>query len=581
VLHTWEIAALIAIVATLVARRRRGPVSNLIPDTPRWNWALGIGCLLAAAIPLGSAWSYLAPNLAPSGADYEGYYLSALAIETGDFSLYVRDRYPGFPWLASVFASSPRTIHEAGARINMLAMVGSVLALYTIGRHLGGRAVGVVGALIAARISLVMDLGHTFTHYPLTAALDAVLLALVLSLATREKGMLLAWAAGFTGALAGACDPKQFAFVGMAFGVAAACLVLRKTWSIKQRGLGLLGLVAPLIATNIAVGQLPVKLFSLEEVATRVQLHFKADPQLAAQAEQGFRLGEPGALLQLPVSIVRVATSVAPETHQKGLIAPLSLEAMPVVWGPVSPLWTLLILGLLGTLAWKRPKVWGAKMAVVAIPLAIAWPNFHMHYQNRYFLAAALLAPVLVAAGLQALAGTRAVLAAGIMAIGWPTSPFFEAGTSYLERKEHRHDIWVGREHGVDLENLRWAIDALPEDTMVFDFSERRPAPSLAAAHPYVRCNMEGDQCVSKIVNHPGTRVAVLWSGEFLSSRVPGGTGAIPASAAQGGGTPDQVGECWRRVRWLNPDAGVFRYECKQPPRPLPHLPPPPPPDDW
>jgi len=96
-----------------------------------------------------------------------------------------------------------------------------------------------------------------------------------------------------------------------------------------------------------------------------------------------------------------------------------------------------------------------------------------------------------------------------------------------------------------------------------------------------VRCNMEGDQCVSKMVAHTGTRAAVLWAGEFLSSRVPGGTGEILTRKEQGGGIPDSVGDCWQQVRWLNPNAGVFRWTCEQTPRALPHQPPPPPPEDW
>jgi len=579
VIHSWEIAAIAALVLAVVLQRRRGDMTTAWPEGCRWDWALAGSCVALGGFPLFLLWREIATQLAPSGADFEGYYLSAIALESGDFSLYVKDRYPGFPWLTSLFAGSTRTIHEAGARINMWALAISGAGLFWIGRHLGGRTAGVVGALIALRVSLVSDLGHTFTHYPLAAALDVALLAGVLGL-IHSPGVVLAWVVGLAGAAAGACDPKQFATVGLAFAVAAVVIV-RSSASNRQKGFALAGLGAPLVLLNIAVGQMPVVLFTLEEVATRVQLHFQVDPGLVEGAAEGFRLGAPGALFQLPASLWNVATGVAPEVHQPGLLAPLALEGMPVVWGPVSPLWVLGIPALAGCLLWRRKTGWGAQLAVICIPLFIAWPNFHMHYQNRYFLAPALLAPVLVAAAVQVLAGSRAVAWVGLVALGWPTSPFSKVDTSYLERTEHRHDIWVGREHGVDLEVLRWATEALPEDTVIYDFSERRPAPTLAAAHPYVRCNMEGDQCVSKMAAHTGTRAAVLWAGEFLSSRVPGGTGEILARKEQGGGIPEAVGDCWQQVRWLNPDAGVFRWTCDAPPRPLPHQPPPPPPEDW
>ncbi len=579
--YSWEILALLAAAAGLWLHKRKkwSPPTPASWESRRWDWILAAGCALVGGVSLFVLWGRTATHLAPSGADFEGYYLGAMAFERDSFDLYVLDRYPGFPWLASLFASSPQTIHRAGALVNMFAISLAAIPLYFVGRSLGGRAAGVLGALLALRMSVVLDLGHSFTHYPLAAATDCLLLALLLSL-VRTRCIWTALGMGAAGALAVSCDPKQAVFVLGVFGVGLLGVVTGKQ-AIRKKIIAAVLLFLPLVLLNQAVMRLPVELFSLEEVATRVQLHFEVTEALRQAGDTGFRLGEPWSLFKLPGSLWLTATGLSPEAGQPGVIAPLALEAMPVVYGNTSMWWVLLFPALLVSLALKREEGWWLRLLACLLPLVMAWPVFHMHYQHRYFLGAAMILPPLVVAGFSRWAGGLPLLLAGAVTLVFPTSPFSSVDESYLQRKEHRHDIWVGPEHGADLETLAWAQESLPEDAVVYDLSERRPSAILSASHPYVRCNQTDDACAQQIVNQAGTRVAVLWAGEFLSGQLPGGPGTPPTRAEEGEGIPTSFGECWEQVRWLNPDAGVFQYNCDTPPIAHPRRTPPPPEPRW
>jgi len=543
---------------------------------------------VAASAATWLTWLELAPSLAPAGADYEGYYLSALAFETDQFHLYARDRYPGYPWLASLLARSGHQVHLAGAMLNMGALCLSTAAIYSLVRTMAGRGAAFVAVLLALRLSVVLDLGRTFTHYPLAAALDLGLLAAAVHL-VRTRHLRWAGAIGLLSAAAASTDPKQ-AVVVLAVGLTATVSVLRAPATRGLRAVAVGSLWLPLELLNQAVARLPVQLYTLEEVSTRVQLHFTVHPDLLAHAADGFRLGEPGAWLEVLGSLWRTSRGITPEAGQEGLFSPLALEGLQLVYGTTSAFWLggwLLLVGLVfvprtdRTLSLGGPLDRAMVAALLLLPAAVAWPNLHLHYQHRYVIFPAVAAVVLAIAGLGR-AAPGAGLFAGVVAVIWPGSPWQGVDLDYLERENRRADLWAGPEAVVDLQTLSWAQANLPANAHVFDMAEFRAMPTLAAAFPYQRCNTQHDACAEAMANADGPLVANVWTRENLSARLPSGPqGTLPGSDQPGGGLPGVLGSCWSLVLDITPDNGLYVWSCPDA-RPKPSrvqvAPPPPPP---
>ena len=73
-------------------------------------------------------WATISPWGSPMGPDSDVTYLSAVAVETGNRSLYSMDRYPAFPWLASLFSPDADGLAAAGLHLSMAATLLTAVA---------------------------------------------------------------------------------------------------------------------------------------------------------------------------------------------------------------------------------------------------------------------------------------------------------------------------------------------------------------------------------------------------------------------------------------------------------------------
>lgn len=582
-MHAWEIAATIGTVCGVIGFRRFGAALErwLALWLPAWagGWRLEAGLALLPmllSLPgLWACWSRISPYGSPVGADSDGNYASALALETGNYGMYEGDRYPLYPWLCWLASPGAAHVHTAGTLLSMAAtlLIGPVC--YAIGRQLAGRGqwegriVGVCGALMAYRMPVIIDSGRSFTPYPLIALIDLGLLALLLGLAGRlDRGgrgatvAALCAGVGLLAAAAMAADPKQLVAGLSALGLAALlALVSSAGWRWTAVALTPLLLSAPLM--HAAAGRVPVQLMTVEEITTRVNLGFQVDRAVLDRVRGGYTPGKD--LGELIPTLRTLAAGVRAPEGQPWL-HPRASAALPLIFPQTSPWWLLVAALLPARLLWRswrsswsvepwRRLARGAgEILCVAWLLALGGPTLHLHYQHRYAMPQIALLPVLIAAvpGAGAAGGVLVALAAG-------PYPLRE---DYLDHWSQQTDAWVGVEPSMWVENLAWSEENFGgsegggEGTMVFDFSESRPWPLFGVYAKYLRCNRTPDGCRAAMAAHKGPDVALLWAREQLSGKLAG------SFQTAEGVMPGQIG-CWGLVRQVAPDVGLYRSGCE------------------
>ena len=549
-MQAWELAA---VLGALLAWRARGLA------TPRWpamEWLLPLLALVLTALPLWLGWRELAPEQAPMGPDANAWMGSALAFETGRWSLYYEDRYPGWPWLVAAVSPDALSLPRAGVLLNMGLTMACAPVIYAIGRQLSGRWAGLAGAVVAMRLPVVLDVGRSFTAYPLTALLDLGLVAALLGLSRVGAGGRLALAAVVAAAagLAMASDPKQIPFALAACGgMGLVGLVRGPHW---QRVVLPLFALAPLPAAQALVARYQLRLLSLEGATVRTPVNL-LDRSLWEHVDSGFALGNPGALRELLPSLLRVAEHVGPKAG--GPVDPAFVAGLPMLFPGCSALWLLPLVAL--PLLLRRR---GFDIAILAIFALSALSPARIHYAHRYALPYAQAAPALALSAVELAAGGPAALVVGLAALAGPGR---HVDRSYLALQSADSDLWVGEEKPVDARTLSWAAENLPRDATIYDFAEMRTTPILGAAFPYVRCAMSASHCGAELAADPGVRIALVRARETLSAELPESP-REPILTDAYGRMPKRLSECWTHVYMPGPNTAFYQWTCEVAPRP-------------
>ncbi len=506
-------------------------------------------------------WATISPWGSPMGPDSDVTYLSAVAVETGNRSLYSMDRYPAFPWLASLFSPDADGLAAAGLHLSMAATLLTAVAAYGVARMLGGRAAGFIATVFVLRLPGVADAGRQFTPYALIAALD---LAGVASLVALLRGRSLA-AVPLAVAAAGvfAADPKQVPVAVAFIGVGVLFSLLKRSRAGVAAAAGLL---AALPVVNLGLARLNLPIGSIEAITARVPLGFTVDPSMSLDG------WTPGAsLLTLPGTLLRVATGVQAPTD-RGWLEEAAWGGLSMELPSTSPLWLGAVL-LLPALVLLRP--WGERrwrdvlLPLVVVPMTpVLVSTLHLHFQHRYFLALVVLLPPLVAAGVARLGGPAAVVAVGLVAGLAPTSPWRTLAPGLRAPPSRDSDSWAGPE-ARDWAATRADLAAsLPEDAVIVDYAASRPWFMLAGLRDYHRCTWEPDCCRSRL-DDGGSLYAVLYPREGPTrddapgASVLGETDSLTA----------KVGDCWERVAVRPGNGGFYRWSCDT--RPQVFTPPP------
>ncbi len=574
-LHSWEWAVLAGAGMGLWLQRRWWPRTRErwlapVPERVREAWnhpaalrvldALLVVLLLAlVGAPLWTAWESLNALRDPAGPDASNYLGTALAFETDRWELAFEDRYPGYPWLVSVFASDPLTVGRVGTELSMVATVLAVVPLYGLGVLMAGRAAGFVGAWLGCRQIIAADIGQSFTAYPLMALQALTLLWLAL-LFTRRGQLSMAISAGLVGAFAVATDPKQIPLVLALLGICSLFALFRGPgdWGVRIRRVGVL--LAPLPVVNHLVGELPSRLMSLEGILYRTPIHRVGDG-IRAHIQDGFTLGSPDAWRQLVPSYLRVFTELAP--LEGALLQSRFLHGIPLLWPDTSYLWGAAVLLLPLALAWRWRRVPGGWTGVLLVTVfwASVGSTVRVHYANRYLVPHALAVPGATAAVAQIALGGPAVLVAGLASVVWRGSPFTEFSADYAAGATKGADPWVSSGGGKQMRTLAWAVARLPPKMVLFDFTMVDPPIYLAAGFEYQRCALGVGDCLRAIPSQRGPFGVIVRADEELSARLPDGTGE-----AFGPPPPPRIGACWVLRRKLGPRTGLYVWRCDEGP---------------
>jgi hypothetical protein len=389
---------------------------------PAWRW-LGGGLGLWAA---GWAIYHLSqdPQWVPSGIDWHDSYLDAYALKHGDHPLYCAWRYPLYPalgvWLGQLTGLD---LSHALQLTSRLLAVGLAVPLFIIGRALYGRAAAVAGIL--ALLTLATYRMHTdaVTPYPLVMLLAASGAA---GLVCASRGRLWSWlAVGITSGALLATDGKSLllalGFVGMGlpmalllpWGDAPPRWVRPIPGKIGLRLARVALLLIPIALSHQWMGSLPVKAFTLEEMAVAYLIPGgRGAPDAPNNIKQGYMWGH----LRSPMDIPRTLQTFH-EAGQNPRMAEqnarqlrTSLQRMRMDYPGFS--WrapVVLGLCLLLPLA-RRRQTWPERLrtllqiGAVGVVLLSCWPSIKSDYQERYVVHGAVLLPLLLMGGLSALA---------------------------------------------------------------------------------------------------------------------------------------------------------------------------------
>ena len=537
--------------------RARAPVwlqtpalgAKLTGRTLAIDWALACACLLVIAPPLWRQWNLLIPHHGLSGSDAVNNLGCALAFELNNFDLYYLDRYPGYPWVVSLWAHGGREVPRALAEVSMAVTVLAAIPLYWVGRLLSGRVAGVVGAVLALRQVLAVEVGRSATPYPMEGFLVATMLAAGLALV---RGARTTPALVFTlaGALAIGTDAKLVPPVlasGLVLAVWCTFASGRPLWA---RAVVFLAVLAPLPVAHFSLLPYHLDLVPLEEMLRRMPGAI-AGPTVAAHTTDGFRIGSPTGVWQLGRSLYRLATDVGSETGHH--LCPSFGPGLALVFPQTAPLWgwLLALCPLVLLIRGGRGRL--PACALLFIVATSGLPLARWYYQHRYAMPTALLVPPVIASALP----PAAAIAVGAVAFLHPDSPVGHVDTTYLSRKTTKTDSWALKEDEHGMRAASWAAENLTEGTRIYDWSATDPAPILGSVVPYAACQLRGNRCAAQMLADTGTVVAVMRARDTLTAEIPGGDGQELSEPV-----PTGVGECWRRIYMIRPDAGIYQWMC-------------------
>lgn len=626
-LHSWEVAAWLGVLAGWAATRWgwprwKAPLLDWLPErlgqpmrrlasqglSPRGARLLDLGltlaCVVLVGVPLWRVWNLITPMRAPAGPDFEGHIAGAIAFEIADYSLYYPERYPGYSFLIALLSPGARYVPQVGTLLSMGVTILSVVGLYWTGRYLAGRAAGLVGAVLALRQPLAIDVGHSYNVYPLVTACFTSMAALLLHL-VRTGAVWTAPALGLCGAVAVSCRPTAIPYVLGVLGLAAATTLLRSRRSWPVRIAMVLMLAAPLPGMNLLIERYELPVVSLEHTLLISPINMD-EAALEPHRLDGFRVGQPGAWRSLVPSMLRAQRHVhPPEGHAYD---PQTTASLPLVFPRTGPTWLLPLLALpllLLLRGLKDPRRWVA-VALLGLLVISASSTVRIRYEHRYFYTTSVFMPLLAVSGIALVAGPAAAVLAGAAAILLPGSGYAKVDDAYLTTSLPGAETWVMGEDVHQWQTMRWADTQLPQDVFIYDYSSIDQLPILAAVRPYRRCS-DAEACARELRSSQAPAVAVLRTHDELSARIPGGSGqplersesaaeapqCIPenthdsmdeaskpghelrpwqrksggqafagAAPPPPGSFPERAGTCWRRLCEARFDAALYELDC-------------------
>ena len=427
------------------------------------------------------------PEWVSSGIDWHDSHLDAYSLLFGDPPLYCAWRYPFYPYMAATVSYwTGLDLQYTTQLVSRIVAVATAIPLFIVGRELFGRSAALAGILLLTGLATYRMHTDAVTPYPMVMFLAACGAA---GIVTSTRGGWKSWLViGVSTAALLANDGKSLlialGFVGVALPLA---LITKGGWSLRILRVGLV--VAPIVGSYQWMASLPVKAFTLEEMAVA---YLVPGGRGAAQAPRNLQTGYmwghfedaatvPRTLLTFYEAGKNPELAKQNERQMRTSLQRLSLDYP----GFTSRVPIALGLCLLIPLAVRRDR-WNTavKTAAVGVVLASCWPSIKSDYQERYVVHGAVFLPILMMGGVGLLGrliiGDRSptrtlfrgasVIITAVALLAWPANPVgFAQLSDRLDPvamgglQEHEVAVW-GRENletGDLLLDTSWMVQGL------------------------------------------------------------------------------------------------------------------------
>jgi len=386
----------------------------------RWLWGgLGIWMLGWAVFHIQGD-----PQWVPSGIDWHDSYLDAYALAHQDYPMYCQWRYPLYPAMGAVLSSTTgMDLSHALQLLSRLFAVLTAVPLYIIGKALYGRTAAVAGILGLLTLATYRMHTDAVTPYPLVMFLSVCAAA---ALVRSARGGL--W--GYL--VIGLCTSGLLANDGKSLLISLGLLGLALPMALvmpwgkepprafrgKMGGAGLrlarvVLIMLPIVGSYQWMGNLPVKAFTLEEMAVAYLLPGGRDAHQAEQDQQrGYMWGHfedawtvPRTLQTFyeagknPALAEQNAHQLRTSIQRITIDYPNFSYRVPIVLGLC-----LLLPMVRRRQSWTERLCTGLQVGAVGVVLLSCWPSIKSDYQERYVVHGTVLLPLLLMGGIDGLA---------------------------------------------------------------------------------------------------------------------------------------------------------------------------------
>ena len=437
------------------------------------------------------------PQWVSSGIDWHDSHLDAYSLLFGDPPLYCAWRYPFYPTVAATLSYwTGADLQYTTQFVSRLVAIATAVPLYVIGRALYGRSAAIAGIVLLTGLATFRMHTDAVTPYPMVMFLAVTCAA---GLVTAARGGWRSWLIIGLGTAALLANDGKSLLISLGFIGLALPMALIIKGSPIIRVLRILVVIAPIVGSYQWMSSLPVKAFTLEEMAVAYLVPGgRGASQAPRNLQTGYMWGHFDDALTIPRTLKTFYEAgqnpQLAEQNKRQLrtsLQRLSLDYPGFSWRIPAFLSIAFLLPLVRRRGHFQTLL---QLAAVGAVIISCWPSIKSDYQERYVVHGIVLLPLLLTGGLSGLArcivgsktqlralfrGGGLVLCAVILMI-WPSNP-----VSLAQLSERLDPVAMGgaQEHEV----AEWGRENLSQGDLLLDTSWMMQALLLSGTHTVAR----------------------------------------------------------------------------------------------
>jgi hypothetical protein len=437
------------------------------------------------------------PTWVSSGIDWHDSHLDAYSLLYGDPPLYCAWRYPFYPYMAATLSYwTDIDLQYTTQFVSRVVAAATAIPLFIIGRSLFGRSAAISGIVLLTGLATYRMHTDAVTPYPMVMFLAATGSA---ALITAIKGKWMSWLVLGTCTAALLANDGKSLLISLGFVGLALPLALFIRGSVPSKALRLALILGPIAASYQWMSALPVKAFTLEEMAVAYLVPGgRGEAQAPRNLQTGYMWGHFEDAATIPRTLLTFyeagrdpRLSEQNERQKRTSLQRLSMDYP----GFTRRVPLALSLCLFLPLVVRRDR-WNTaiKTAAVSVILASCWPSIKSDYQERYVVHGAVILPLLTMGGIGFLArviiGSRtptrrlirgaSLVVCALALLIWPANP-----VGFAQLSDRLDPVAMGglQEHEV----AEWGREHLKSGDLLLDTSWMMQALLLSGSHTVAR----------------------------------------------------------------------------------------------